>query len=292
MNNIPTLKPSAFRKSLMSDYDQFYLDKKYFDGFFIHDLSKQVYNLKLPLPPHRKTVNDIIILTRGEMVKSSGIDNFDVGKNSVFLLPAGQITTTTSISEDIVGFYLHFSNDYLISNLNVSFWLTSPILKLTEDEKKRLEFLLVQLDRIYNDDFNLDLIKSYLNALLTEIKHLAGSIPKSKITNAEKIVADFKMLLAEFCKSEHTVDFYSNKLNVTVNHLNKCTKFVLNKSASSLISEVLILEAKVLIHQQRWSVSELSFQLGFDDPSYFGRFFKKHTNQTLTDFSKMIVLSE
>jgi AraC family transcriptional activator of pobA len=292
MNNIPTLKPSTFKKALMSDYDHFNLDKNYFDDFFIHDLTKPVYNLKLPLPPHRKTVNDIIIIIKGEMVKSSGLDNFRVGKHTVFLLPAGQITTTTSVSKNIEGFYLHFSNDYLLSSLNFSFWLSRPILELTEEESERLHYLLTQLDKNYNGHFNHDLIKSYLNTILTEITHLSGSINRSNISNSEKIVTDFKMLLSEFCKSEHSVDFYSSKLNITPNHLNKCTKTVLNKTASHLISEMLILEAKVLMHQKKWNISELSYQLGFDDPSYFGRFFKKYTNQTPSDFLRMIDLSE
>ncbi len=292
MNNIPTLKPSTFKKALMSDYDQFYLDKKYFDDFFIHDLSKQAYNLKLPLPPHRKTVNDFIILTKGEMIKSSGLDNFKVNNNAVFLLPAGQITTTTSVSKNIEGYYLHFSSDYLISKLNFSFWLSNPILTLSQKDSERLKFLLTQIDQNYNDNLNLDLIKSYLNTLLTEITFLSGSQTRNTISNAEKIVSDFKMLLNEYCKSEHSVVFYSSKLNISPNHLNKCSKTVLNKSASNLISEMLVLEAKVLLHQQKWNISELAYQLGFDDPSYFGRFFTKHTNQTPTDFSKMIDLSE
>ncbi|TDK47926.1 AraC family transcriptional regulator [Algoriphagus formosus] len=292
MKSIPTLKPSTFKNSLMSDYDRFYLDRKYFDDFFIHDLSQQTYKLKLPLPPHRKTVHDLIMLTNGEMVKSSGIDNFKVGSNSIFLLPAGQITTTTNISKNIQGYYLHFSDDYLLRNLNFSFWLSNPVLKIREEETERLKYLLFQLDRIYRQSFNLDLIKAYLNTFLTEIFYLSGSERGQKLSNSEKIVSDFKMLLSEYCKSEHGLEFYSSKLNITSNHLNKCSKMVLNKTASKVISEVLVLEAKVLLYQQKWNISEIAFLLGFEDPSYFGRFFKKYTSHSPSDFLKMIDLSE
>ena len=110
---IPTLKPDNFKKLLMADVDHFQLDKPNFNDFYIHDLSKDSYKLKLPLPPHRKTVNDFILISSGTMTKSSGIDTYKVTKNSIFLLPAGQITTTTSISTKLEGFYCHFSNNFL-----------------------------------------------------------------------------------------------------------------------------------------------------------------------------------
>ena len=277
----------------MSDYDNFKLDKGYFNDFFIHDLSKQAYKLKLPLPPHRKTVNDIILLTDGEMTRSSGLDTFIVRKNSLFALPAGLITTTSEISIDIKGFYIHFSDSYLQSN-NSKFaeYIQTPILKADKNEVDRLTYLLKQIVRIYNDNFNFDLIKSYLNTFLTEINHLSEHTKKSKNSNAESIVISFKKLLSNYCTKEHSVGFYANKLNITSNHLNKVTKSVLNKSSSSIINEMLILEAKVLIHQDNQNIGELAYSLGFEDPSYFGRFFKKHTGHTPTEFAKMIDLSE
>jgi AraC-like DNA-binding protein len=44
--------------------------------------------------------------------------------------------------------------------------------------------------------------------------------------------------------------------------------------------------------QHTQSVSEVSFAIGFEDPSYFGRFFKKHTGMTPTEFRKLIDLSD
>ena len=66
---IPTLKPDNFKKLLMADIDHFQLDKPNFNDFYIHDLSKDSYTLKLPLPPRRKTVNDFILITQGQWPK-------------------------------------------------------------------------------------------------------------------------------------------------------------------------------------------------------------------------------
>ena len=55
---------------------------------------------------------------------------------------------------------------------------------------------------------------------------------------------------------------------------------------------MLILEAKVLMQNNNMSVSEIAFEIGIEDVSYFGRFFKKHTGFTPTEYRKMIELSE
>ena len=86
--------------------------------------------------------------------------------------------------------------------------------------------------------------------------------------------------------------FYAAELNVTPNHLNKSVKVTLGRSASALIDEMLVLEAKVLMQKKTMSVSEIAFETGFEDVSYFGRFFKKHTGFAPTEYRKMIGLSE
>jgi AraC-like DNA-binding protein len=63
-------------------------------------------------------------------------------------------------------------------------------------------------------------------------------------------------------------------------------------TASELIDEMLILEARVLMQKSDIAVSEIAFEIGFDDVSYFGRFFKKHTGFAPTKYRKMIELSE
>lgn len=160
---IPTLKPDNFKKLLMADIDHFQLDKPNFNDFYIHDLSKDSYTLKLPLPPRRKTVNDFILITSGTMTKSSGIDTYKVTQNSIFLLPVGQITTTTSISKELKGFYCHFSNNFLtetksqldiLSQFPFLEWLNNPIVFFDNADKENLTSLLKRIESLgWRDDF-------------------------------------------------------------------------------------------------------------------------------------------
>jgi AraC family transcriptional regulator, transcriptional activator of pobA len=298
---IPTLKPDTFKKLLMADIDHFQLDKPHFNDFYIHDLSKDTYKLKLPLPPHRKTVNDFIVITSGTMTKSSGIYTHKVSKNSIFVLPVGQITTTISISKNLKGFYCHFSNAFISDNksqidiLNhFSFldWLNNPILNLESENVDILINLLKRIENIYNNQTNYELIKCYLLTFLTELKTIQKSIPSNSINATQRIAFDFKYILSKHIIESHQVDFYAKKLNISPNHLNRCVKEIFEKSATHLIAEMLLLEAKVLLYQPSISISEVSFAIGFEDPSYFGRFFKKQTGQTPTEYRRIIDLSE
>jgi AraC-like DNA-binding protein len=77
---------------------------------------------------------------------------------------------------------------------------------------------------------------------------------------------------------------YAEILNLTPNYLNSLCKKVSGKSAGELIRQRVLLEAKRLLAHTSLTVSEIAFQLGFEDNSYFGRFFTKYTGSTPASF--------
>ena len=75
-------------------------------------------------------------------------------------------------------------------------------------------------------------------------------------------------------------------LAVSPNHLNKCVKAATGKSAQELLSEMVLLEARVLLRQTSLTVNEIAWKIGKEDPSDFIRFFKSKTGQTPTEYRK------
>lgn len=73
---------------------------------------------------------------------------------------------------------------------------------------------------------------------------------------------------------------YANILAIHVNHLNRSVKKVIGKTTSELIISRVIREAFILLQYTDWSISDISFGLGFEYPSYFGNLFKRHTGLT------------
>jgi AraC-like DNA-binding protein len=292
LKNIPTLKEDGF-KIIMSYYDPKEYDKKNIIDFYIHGLSDETYELKMPLPPHRQTNHSIILITKGSIIASSGIDNFTVDQNTMICIPAGQITSLSFMSDDIEGFYLHFANNYLSrTKIDLSDWLIQPLIKFENAEVAHLTTLLNRMQQLNEKEVNANIIKLYLTTFLAEMKQSSDFRLRINFPAHERLTMDFKRLLHDHISKENSVRFYAAKLNITPNHLNKSVKATLGRAASELIDEMLILEARVLMQKSDIAVSEIAFEIGFDDVSYFGRFFKKHTGFAPTKYRKMIELSE
>ena len=293
LKNIPTLKDEDGFKVIMSYFDPKEYNKKNFNDFYIHGLSDDTYELKMPLPPHRQTNHSIILVTRGSIVAGAGFDYYTVDQNMMIIVPAGQITSLSFMSEDIEGFYLHFSDDYISrTKIDLSDWLIRPVIKLEDADSEHLIMLLKRMQKLNESETSANIIRLYLTTFLAEMTQSSDFRKRVNFPAHERLAMEFKRLLNYHVTKEKSVGFYAAQLHVTPNHLNKSVKSTLDKSASALINEMLILEAKVLMQNNNTSISEVAFEIGFEDVSYFGRFFRKHTGSTPTEYRKIIELSE
>ena len=99
-----------------------------------------------------------------------------------------------------------------------------------------------------------------------------------------KAFLNFRKLIEEnYCRL-HTVKDYAALLNVSSKtltlYVNECSKY----SPLELINNRIILEAKRLLRYSVLSVKEIAFRLGFEDPSYFAKFFKRLVKQSPADY--------
>ena len=84
----------------------------------------------------------------------------------------------------------------------------------------------------------------------------------------------------------HSPSDFAQQLNIHVNHLNRSVKEVTGKTTGEVIAERFLLEAKRLLQHSPLSISEISYALGFSEPTRFNAFFKRHTNLAPTAFRK------
>ena len=89
-------------------------------------------------------------------------------------------------------------------------------------------------------------------------------------------------------RRQRKADFYANELSLSAKRLNELTRESFGKTISQMINERLILEAKREIGYIRKPIKEISYELGFTEPSYFTRFFGKQTGYAPEDFRKKI----
>ncbi|GAB4395628.1 MAG: hypothetical protein OHK0053_05110 [Microscillaceae bacterium] len=94
------------------------------------------------------------------------------------------------------------------------------------------------------------------------------------------MILKFKNLVDNHFRSEKQVKFYAASLSVSPNQLNQSTQLVAGKSAKALISERVLREAKIQLHYNDEDIAQISYQLGFEEPTHFVRFFRRYEGIT------------
>ncbi|TAE30422.1 MAG: AraC family transcriptional regulator [Cytophagales bacterium] len=163
-----------------------------------------------------------------------------------------------------------------------------PIFQLTDDQADKLALLYEKMHLELSSDyaFKYDLLRTYVLELLHYGQKLQPA-PAQQFTHsaATRISSLFVELLErQFpIESPHqklglrTANDYAARLAVHVNHLNKVLKEQTGKTTTDLIGSRVVQEAKILLKQTDWNVSEIAYSLGFDEVAHFSNFFKKHT---------------
>lgn len=262
--------------------------------FHINRLEGMHEKLIFPLPPHRKTVFDLIFLTKGTSTRSKGLSRYTFGENQFFFLPANQITSHECMSEDAEGYFLHFDDEifrtlslsHVLKDFSFLDFLANPIVSVPLKTQKTFLNIFERLEELYKDlrKQELGLVGYYLLVLLTEVKKFA-IIEKSTSKNSSAIVThQYKNLLTQHIHQKQKVSDYADLLSVTANHLNKCIKQTTNKTAQDLLNEMLIMEAKSLLKYSNLHISEIAVKLCNQTSSNFARFFKTHTGMTPKEY--------
>lgn len=247
------------------------------------------------LTPFRLTVFNFIFLTKGKSIRSKGLNRYEFSENTFFFLPAYEITTHEFIDSNYEGFYCDFSIELLTQKVSQKELFEEfpflefnnfPLVNIAESASKYVVSILERLLVEYTEDTNcrLDILKTYLITLFTELKpFVAKSIPTS--TNAASIITEqYKKALTKYICEKNKITDYAELLSVTPNHLNKCVKKTIGKSAHDLLNEMLLLEAKVLLKQSNLKVAEIAFKIGKNEVTDFARFFKTHTGMRPTEY--------
>ena len=94
----------------------------------------------------------------------------------------------------------------------------------------------------------------------------------------------FVALVHEHCAREREVTFYADRLCISTRYLSTIVRNISHGSAKEFIDRAVVLEIKVMLQSTDLSVQEIAYRLRFPDQSYLGRFFKKHTGESPTEY--------
>ncbi|QKG56385.1 helix-turn-helix domain-containing protein [Hymenobacter sp. BRD128] len=170
-----------------------------------------------------------------------------------------------------------------------------PVLLLTDAEYAAIELIFEKMTQEISSGYayKYDLLRAYL----LELIHLGQKLqPAPVAVPAHKAASRLATLFAELLERQfplespsqqlrlRTAKDYADQLAVHVNHLNRVLKETTGHTTTALIGGRMTQEAKILLKQTSWTVSEVADSLGFTDVAHFCHFFKRQTGLTPGDF--------
>lgn len=142
-------------------------------------------------------------------------------------------------------------------------------------------------EEMTNEEPDYSVVRQLLNALFTMIeseRKKITTLPFDSASSQNVTFKNFLVILEENFRRPEGVDFYAEKLFMSTRNLNLICQNILQKSVSEIIETRKLTEAKnLLIHSDK-SVSEIGYDLGFNEKAYFSNVFKKKSGQTPTEF--------
>ncbi|AZA57306.1 MULTISPECIES: helix-turn-helix domain-containing protein [Chryseobacterium] len=170
-----------------------------------------------------------------------------------------------------------------------------PLFEIDDTLANEIEQLFRKIKKEIDSDyiFKYDLIRNYV----LELIHYGQKLqPASKLSTSNdsslRVVSLFIELLERQFPIESsdqrlqlkTAKDYADRLAVHVNYLNKKLKESTGKTTTEIIAERIVQEAKIMLRQTRWNISEISYALGFEEIAHFSNFFKKKTSLAPMEF--------
>ncbi len=268
-------------------------------GPFYFDLVRLQDRTDIPRSfPHRHNYYHLLWLTEAHGMHMLDFEKFELRPNTVFFVSPGQIHSWTS-SIRPKGYVINFSTDFFVQMFPRSddiaqfpfFHITrdTPALYLDQPQHDGLLPLLLEIEKevIHRESGRFDIVRSYLLILLTRLRRLYPvHTPDDVSPQNYSLTKRFKLLMEEYFLEFGPVRDYADKLHITERQLNDAIKRTMGCTAGQLVQERIVLEAKRLLSNTNLGISEIAFQLNFDDLAYFCRFFKKHTQLTPGEFKK------
>lgn len=273
-------------------------------AFDIMKLDKAMEHHETARAPHRHNYYEIFIFLQGGGTHKIDFNEHPIETNALHFISPGQVHLVArakgchgyviTFPEELYG--LHDQHKHFLQQVNLYHNYAAPTLfTCTEEEIDIFKALIARIEQEYDSAglMREELMRSYLNIFLVHSARIfqqktASGKTQKQAQAGQHIVQRFRQLLDEhFAKVQH-VNEYADMLAITPSHLNDTIKKVTGSTASAHISERILLEAKRLLFNTNHSIKEIAFMLGFDDPTYFGRFFRKSTHFTPGDFREHI----
>ncbi len=245
---------------------------------------------------HKVSFYVLLLITQNDGSYNLNFKDYQLKKGTLFTLRKDNIHKF--YKSKAKGVLLVFTENFIVNHSNkleaskifllFNEMLGSPKLQLNEVEFNEIITLinLIKKENFgVNDFYSPNIVRKFVQIIITKLFRI-----KSKdniVFENNKYLSmflEFQELVENNCFNNKKVSFYANKMAVTTKTLNNVTQSIIHKSAKSFINDILIIQSKRLIINSQDSLTEISYQVGFDEPSNFFKYFAKYAGVSPSQF--------
>jgi len=258
---------------------------------------KKYIKAHLDFGSHRHEFYELLLITEGDGIHQIDFIEYEIKCPTITFLAPGQIHNLqkAKINSCLVLIFNDFDlnkeseNFNLLKQLHLMF-NQMPILYLEPIQLTELkQTLFIIGNELKKIDSNRNILYHSVSLLLNQIFVSCQQSSSSKIglANLNKMRHfEFLELVENNHTKEHSVRFYAKKMNIDPKRLNEITQTASGDNPLLLIQKRILIEAKRQLFYSQKSVKEIAYQLGFEDVSYFSKFFQKHIGVRPTTFQQ------
>lgn len=249
--------------------------------------------------PHRHSFYHLVLFTKGAGYHSIDFNKFKVQRFQCYFMIPGQVHSW-HFEKETDGYVINFSENFFRSFLlNPNYLDRFSFFNGTSEEavcqlsppiqQKAIQLFeeMIAQSGVDERERRTDMTRLLLlQFFLLVNNYTTGKVKKPVPQQKLVLLKNFRKLIDQNYRAIKLPKEYADLLYITPNHLNALCQDLLGKTAGELIRDRVLLEAKRLLTNANMSITEIAFDLDFQDNSYFNRFFKKNTGMTPDEFRK------
>lgn len=238
--------------------------------------------------PRRHAFFQIILVTEGNGTYCLDFEDFSLVPGTMVFVSPGQVHYAEH-GDSLGGYRLAFSDDFLSLGptregvaFELAFFQSSdrePIARFDECDAADLVALIesIQSEFAQQGQRFMTVLRSYLHILLVRASRGIRSDAQPRlVSSAVATTRRFRQLVGVQVRQVRSVHAYAQQLGISPGHLHDVVKTSSGVTPSDVIQQELMLEAKRLLAHTDMSVAQVGHCLCFDDPAYFGRYFRRN----------------
>lgn len=263
-----------------------------FDFFHIETIPARSRSLDWSLEPHAHVhLFQLLTITKGAGTLTCDHGPKELRPGMVAFNPAGAMHGW-SFSPDTEGYVVSFTHDYVAGRADDRSDAEQAVLKTAGnlvfepdvDDVRRLQFCFAEMASEFDTGLRRrEVFRPLLSMALVWLfarKPRAADIDRTPVFSLFR----FRSLVEENFRKERGPDFYASQMGLTTHRLNRYCRLFVDRTAAQTIRDRIMLEARRLLAFSELSISEVAYELGYDDPAYFSRVFRKEVGASPQDF--------